>query len=493
MFNHDFWPTPPEIAQRMIDLVDPSGKTILEPSAGMGSIVIQLKKSGAKVIACENEERLRRVLEHECEVIEDDFFQLTSERISHIHAIIMNPPFRNADRHIQHAWDICPSGCKIVALCNTSLIENKYSSTRKILNTIIDDYGYSEDWGKCFSTAERETEINVSMIYLRKPGNEQEEYSEFFLDEEPDDQGIEGIMQYDAIRDIVNRYVAAVKLYDEQIQVGIKMRALIDIFPTYNDINGKEQKMKYISCNPEKVSEYKSDFKKGLQKRAWKFIFDKLDMHKHSTRGLKEDINKFVEQQCNIPFTMKNIYRMLEIVIGTTGSRMDKAMLEVFDKLTKHYDENRYHVEGWKTNSDYLVNQKFIINNICSAMAGAGKINFDFYRNGELLEDLSKALCYMTGKRYEDTMTLQDTCRGYKYNRGEYKEEHTNTPPVYGELFDWEFFQVRAYKKGTMHFKFKDENVWYQFNKNIARIKGYPLFEHNKKRNEFTSSYQTEM
>ena len=34
---------------------------------------------------------------------------------------------------------------------------------------------------------------------------------------------------------------------------------------------------------------------------------------------------------------------------------------------------------------------------------------------------------------------------------------------------------IRGYKKGTMHFKFKDERVWQMFNTEVARIKGWPL------------------
>lgn len=477
MFNMDFYPTPIDVAQRMIDLIDVSGKTILEPSAGYGSIVIELKKAGANVIACELDQRLRLIVEDECRVIADDFFTVSSEMISHVDAIIMNPPFRNADRHIQHAFDIAPQGCKIIALCNTATIENKYSSHRWRLNQLIDEHGYSLDWGTCFDDAQRQTGVNVSMVYLKKPGENGQSFDDFFMDDEPEDQNIQGIMRYDAVKDIVNRYVGAVKLYDDQIAVGVKMREMINIFPTYHNGKGVEEKMKYISCNPEKVNEYKIDFKKGLQKRAWKFIFDKLDMQKHSTRSLKEDLNKFVEQQVNVPFTMRNIYKMLEIVVGTTASRMDKAMLEVFDKLTTHYHENRYYVEGWKTNSHYLVNQKFIMNYMCGSAYSTGKIGYDFYRNGELIEDLSKALCYMTGKRYEDTYTLQDVVRGYKYMGVDGTNDEICKPPDFGEWFDWEFFEVKAFKKGTMHFKFKDVKVWEEFNYNVARIKGYPLYE----------------
>lgn len=38
------------------------------------------------------------------------------------------------------------------------------------------------------------------------------------------------------------------------------------------------------------------------------------------------------------------------------------------------------------------------------------------------------------------------------------------------------------FKKGTGHFKFKDENVWALFNQNIARIKGFPLPESIKRK-----------
>src|SRR5205085_8597927 len=95
-------------------------------------------------------------------------------------------------------------------------------------------------------------------------------------------------------------------------------------------------------------------------REGWKFIFEKLNMQKYSTKGLREDLNRFVEQQSHIPFTMRNIYRMLEIVIGTQSARIDKAVLEVFDKITKYHDDNKLGLEGWKSNCHYLLTKKFI-------------------------------------------------------------------------------------------------------------------------------------
>lgn len=48
----------------------------------------------------------------------------------------------------------------------------------------------------------------------------------------------------------------------------------------------------------------------------------------------------------------------------------------------------------------------------------------------------------------------------------------------YGEWYECHFFKYKGYKNGNMHFEFRDEKVWENFNKAVARIKGYPLPEY---------------
>ena len=255
----------------------------------------------------------------------------------------------------------------------------------------------------------------------------------------------------------------------------------------------------------------RSNFKKDLQREAWKFIFAKMDMQKYSTRALIEDINKFVETQTQIPFTMRNIYKMLEIVVGTTGQRMDKALSVVFEKLTMHTHENRYHVEGWKSNSHYLLNRKFIIPNMCYQdqrwYKGQDKIQGTWGSNFDLMEDVVKALCYFTGDNYDSFGSLNkhisykyklrhghkieffnhaDGYNGYMPRQAELNKEGIKSTvetyePIYGQQFDWSYFRVRAYKKGTVHFEFKEQKTCDLFNKHIARILGYPLYESQPK------------
>src|SRR5690606_24958183 len=47
----------------------------------------------------------------------------------------------------------------------------------------------------------------------------------------------------------------------------------------------------------------------------------------------------------------------------------------------------------------------------------------------------------------------------------------------WGKWFEWGFFRIRCYKKGTVHFEFREEKDWIAFNQKVAKIKGYPLPE----------------
>jgi methylase of polypeptide subunit release factors len=503
MFNADFYPTPENVILQMLEGYDLTNKIILEPSAGKGNIVDFLKNNGAaEVIACENNEDLKKILATKCKVIADDFLTVQSHQISHIDFIIMNPPFSADEKHILHAWDIAPAGATIISLCNLNTVKNAYSTERKRLESTIENFGEWEDLGDAFSDSERKTGVNIALIKIQKPGQSySKEFEGFFLDEDPEEDQFNGIMSYNVVRDLVNRYVAAVKLFDEQIEVGIKMNALTSGFYS-SDIA--------FSCTSNGQPALRNDFKKDLQKSGWNFIFKKMNMQKYATRGLREDINKFVEKQQNIPFTMKNIYRMLEIVIGTQESRMDKAILEAFDKVTSHHKDNRYNIEGWKTNSHYFLTKRFIMPRL-TEVGYSGEVKGNHSSNFEMVEDLIKSLCYILGENYGDKVGLDDTInypylllKDGKYVKDSYyndfdvviksrdlnsisdkQRQHPgseiqHTEINWGKWFNWGYFKVRAYKKGTMHFEFKDEKVWGTFNQRVAKLKGYPLYEHKK-------------
>lgn len=457
MFDLEFFPTPKAVALQMLEGYELAGKVVLEPSAGKGDLIDAAKEAGAEVIACEKNEDLRTICATKCKVLAADFFTLKAEDVSHVDIILMNPPFSNAEKHILHAYDIAPAGCVIIALCNLNTVKRpSYEERARLANLINENGGAWEDIGTPFKAGERFTGVEVAMIKFKKAADDYKtEFEGFFMEEDPEEEQENALMSYNVVRDLVNRYVAAVKLFDEQLNVGAKMHALT---------NGFYKSELAFSVSEDNKPKSRGEFKKDLQRSGWHFIFDKMNMQKIATRGLREDINAFVEKQTQVPFTMRNIYRMLEIVIGTTGQRMDKALLEVFDKLTQRYDENRYNFEGWKTNSHYLINEKFILPYV-ARVGYNGKMGISYNGHADIINDMIKALCYLTGSNYDElpSPTLEDFVR--------------QNEPAFGKWYSWGFFEIKGYKKGTMHFKFNSRKLWEQFNQRIAKIKGYPLPE----------------
>ncbi len=496
MFNPDFYPTPKEVIFQMLEGITISDKIILEPSSGKGDIIDYLNDNGAKeVLFCEINEDLQKISQHKGKFLIDDFLKLESSQISHIDLIVMNPPFSADEKHISHAFSIAPAGCKIIALCNAQTVLNPYSFSRKELKGNIDLYGHFQNLGDCFINSERSTGVEIGLVVLQKPGeNYSTEFEGFFLEDEEEPQG-DGIMSYNVVRDLVNRYVESIKIFDRQLEEAVKMNTLTRGYFSV--------KMGFDVTNDQKPIQ-RADFKKEMQKSGWNFIFNKMNMQKYSTQSMRDDINKFVETQTHIPFTMRNIYKMLEIVVGTTEQRMDKAIEVIFDKITLHHHENRFGLKGWKTNENYVLNQKFIVPNICYQDQRWYKGESNIQMNGSYtnsIEDMLKAICYITGDNYDSFTSLYSTATNkylffidgkmeacskswdnfsYFKNKAEKEgktfeiKEHN---PIYGQWFDWAYFRVKCFKVGTAHFEFKDKETWARFNQRVAKIKGFPLYE----------------
>jgi hypothetical protein len=474
MFNPDFFPTPPDVAALMLDPLDMRGKTVLEPSAGKGDLVREcLTRGAAEVLWCEKEPQLRDMLTSTpgCYYLGHDFLLVEAHQVSHADLIAMNPPVSADEAHILHAWEIAPPGCEIVALCNWNTVSDWRGNplttrpgtrVQQQLGYLIESYGSKENLGECFATAERPTRVSVGMVRLTKPGQRAsaaDEFDGFFLG--PDDieaQG-EGIIPYRRSRDIVNRFVEACRIYDEQVAAGVRLRTVLDGF------FGQELGLQ-VTVEGAPVS--RNRFRKELQKAAWQHVFAEFLPAQMATSQLAKDINSFVEQQSKIPFTERNLFRMLQIVAGTQDTRVDRAVEEAIDSLTKHTKENRFGVEGWVTNSGYMLNRRFIRSYMAELSWNGRGVNIKSYGSqSDEIRDLIKALCFITGRSYDEVA---------QPNKPE--GDGIFWP---GEWYQWGFFRFKPFKKGTVHFEFLDEEVWAAVNARYARIKGQVLPETHRR------------
>lgn len=487
MFDQEFYPTPKSVLDVMdIDCYD---KVVLEPSAGKGDIAKYCKSKGAReVLACEKVAELMTILSKHATIINDDFFNVKSENISHVDLIVMNPPFSNADKHILHAWEIAPEGVEIIALCNWETINNSYSRSRWQLNNIINNYGESMNLGRVFNDAERNTNVEIGLIRLFKPKISGNDLDDFYYDLD-NDIDHNGVIRYNEIRAVVNIYLSAVKCFDEVEAISDKLykSTNVELF----DNNGNKHKLSFgnrlsFTAGYNESFTTKKEFSKAFQMECWNYIFDRVNIQKYITKGVMEDINKFINSRKNYPFTMKNITKMLDIIIGTRDNIMNRAIEEAVDNFTKHTHENRFRVEGWKTNSGYLLNKKFIINNFANISYRKLQIK-DYYYPYEKFIDLIKALSYILGKDYSKLKSIQ-SASALKNEEGQFiTSDGKITNEVYkahkyndfepNKWYDWEFFEFKVFKKGTAHFKFKDLNDWATLNRAYAKIKGQVLPE----------------
>ena len=465
LFGQDFYPTPPEVAVEMLDPLDLRGKTVLEPSAGSGNLVREcLARGAAEVLWCEQEPQLQQLLGsiHGATPAHayQDFLKVHPADVSHVDLIVMNPPFSADEAHILHAWEIAPPGCEIVALCNWNTIEGHYRGKQLQLAHLVDAYGSKANLGECFTTAERPTKVNVGMVRLTKPGSRAgaDEFEGFFLGADDVEAQGQGLIPYRRSRDIVNRYVEACRIYDEQVEAGVRLRTVLDGF------FGQELGLQ-VTIEGAPVT--RNRFRKDLQKAAWKHVFAEFLPAQMATSQLSKDINSFVEKQSQIPFTERNIYRMLQIVAGTQEQRVDRAVEEAIDNLTKHTAENRYGVEGWVTNSGYMLNRRFIRAYMAEPSWSGKGVNVKTYGSqSDEIRDLIKACCFITSRSFDEVDQPEKTDGGLF---------------MAGQWYRWGFFRFRAYKKGTVHFEFLDDEVWAAVNARYARIKGQVLPEQHRR------------
>ncbi len=478
LFGPDFYPTPPDVAATMLDPLDLRGRTVLEPELGSANLALECLSRGAtKVVGCEIEPKLHSLLAGlpatragHIQLIGEDFLQLQAAGVATVDAIVMNPPFSAGARHLLHAWHIAPPGIPIVCLLNKGTLDHWHrGAARQELQPLIDAYGSVQQLGDCFRQAERTTSVQVTMVRLRKPAAEgsDSEFEGFFMGPDAVEAEGEGLISYSLARDLVQRYVGACRIFDEQLATAARLQALLNGVYAPKTVGRWATDPKSslaVMVTENGVPKAANQFRKDLQRQLWELVINKMGLERTATSGLEKDIAKFVEEQSHIPFTMRNIFHMLEIVVGTHEQRMDKAVMEVFEEFTKYTKDNRHFVEGWATNEQYLFGRKFIVNSLAEAEL-SGVVSIPWGGRRTQMADLIKALCSITGKSFE---AMKDPASGYR-----------NLTP--GEWHDWGFFRFKVFKKGTGHFEFKDLDDWARLNKRVASIRGWVLPEQMKR------------
>ncbi|MFE3146594.1 class I SAM-dependent methyltransferase [Streptomyces sp. NPDC059218] len=120
-FDQGWYPTPPSIVHDILERAAiTEGMSVLEPSAGTGSIVGPATGRGAVVDCVEIDQRRIHVLREQGaarQVTEADFLDLDPVDREHgYQRVLMNPPFSTAVRHVMHALGFLDDDGTLIAV-----------------------------------------------------------------------------------------------------------------------------------------------------------------------------------------------------------------------------------------------------------------------------------------------------------------------------------------------------------------------------------------
>lgn len=519
LFDPEFYPTPKEIAIRMAVPYAERLQTarILEPSAGNGAILeaitssipfthtskdgrkytLEAKADRKRIYAIEKDPELKLILQQKgYRLLADDFLTYVPDH--HFDLIIMNPPFSHGDRHLLHAWEVLHHG-DIACLLNTETIRNPYTATRQRLAALIAEHGNVEQLGAAFKHADNTTDVDVVLVRLHKERPADSQFSlngGTFTKENTPDFGTlaAGSSQVEVSRGL-DAYLRAWAMTKEKaadfIRAFQQLRLYADAF-----LKQTEEENRYafhdnsqniyvlllkdlLGRNDENTAEQAYDhFIDEAKHTAWNRIISEMGLEKYMTGAMQETMRTFRAAQASAELNKANIMQLFQMLMASIGNIMDRCVSDVYDLFTNYYDGNTSCEEGWKTNKRYKANRKVIIP--CCAEAGfmPQKYGYDkFFTTNYLrrLEDIDKAMCWLTGQNYEKlddkpcqnitgpgpeqarTMTIDATIRSIRVGDQDWHESA--------------FFRVKAFKKGTVHLEFKDEALWAKFNQTVNKDK----------------------
>lgn len=469
MYNKNYYPTPTYIINSMLRPIEGTIRrsTILEPSAGMGAICDALRFRGAStssIFTCEIEPEMQATLKGKgYKVLNGDFLELSGAM--QFDLIVMNPPFDRGDAHLLKAWEIMRNG-KIICLLNEETIKNPHTAARRELADIIQKHGTVEYLGPAFESAARKTSVGVALVRLEKKS--EQSGTEFNLNSSAKVQDIE-LNSDTGEMERANYVDALVRSYEKGIETTAALYRAMKDFQLYTSVftsSSEARKMVAAFFEAAQDSGYvaaHNGFAMQFQRLAWNAIFDKTRVSGLMTTKVREKFDTWRQEAGGTDLNRENIVLLFEALMQQKGQIGDEIIVEAFDKLTLYSPKNRQNFkESWKTNSAYMVSDKFILGYVVDSSWGYLRLTHG--RHGaDLLNDVDRALCILSGKNFEDVNQTARAISAWCDNKTKPEES--------------EFFTFKCYLKGSVHFKFKDEALRAAFNRRACQAKGWQLPE----------------
>jgi hypothetical protein len=211
------------------------------------------------------------------------------------------------------------------------------------------------------------------------------------------------------------------------------------------------------------INAAKAEFSKHHRNKSWHKVFARMEFHKWLDQKQRNEFIRDIDRNGHIPFTKDNIKGTLHNIFEQRQRLFEQSVANVFDELTRYYDGNANHVEGWKTNDNYKINRKIIFPYGCSFDRDFRKFSTRYGGSVDIYNDLDRVLCVLTGRDFSTCETIGEALRRIFDILG-----YNVKSPFINET-ESRFFEIKFFMKGTVHLTFKDVKDWELFNKTAAK------------------------
>lgn len=470
-FDPEFFPTPRRIITKMLAKVSGDAVYFLEPSAGRGDIAEAIRKRGeysrwgdtnrCKVECIESSPDLAAILvQKEFPVVGHDW--LTYDGVSYYDAIVMNPPFSNGVGHLLRAWDFLHSG-EIVCLLNAETVTNPYTEERKRLAALIAQHGHTEDLGACFQDADRASDVCVVLVYLKKTAEDDRvELWETGTEERQVDDLLDE-SNLPAVRDVLTNKQ---RFYDEAnrhmllaFQHARKAATFLEANGIHLSGHGERERYDDILKHSmsSSVGHNRAEFMRLHRKDAWLSVFAMMQFHRWLDKKQTDELIRDVSQNSHFPFTAENIKGTLENILLQRRKLFEQSAWNVFEALTKYFKGNTNHTEGWKSNDGFKVNRKLVFP---YGVRYEKLFGFSLWYNSNAIDiynDLDRVLAMLDGRSFDHIRRI-----GVVMDEAIRQDKHTP------RTLTSTYFEIRYFKKGTVHLKWLRYDLLEKFNVTAA-------------------------
>lgn len=464
--EQQFFPTPFEVAiqvkNKSHELVK-HPQEIVDTSAGKGDLLKTFANRydwKLKKYAIEIDSELRLILKEDYIVIGSDFFAFDDPM--EFDVVVMNPPFKRGAEHALRGWNfVKPDGC-IVGLLNAETLRNPCTKERRRLLNLIEEHGGWKSLGSAFSKAERPTDVEVVMFWMKKPEKVLDpnnfKFSGNFTPPDPEVFAKfkeNPLVSADAITALVGQYKTCAGLLQVKIQCQSELNFHLSGLSDHKRSDDK------VHVKLDYMSELQD-----LKYRMWWTIFDMTKMCEGLTSDFRKKFDHEIASAVHMEFNRGNILELLAGFFANKNQIFIDACCYVFDRGTAYYEKNKIHPEGWKTNSGWKLNKRIIIPSWGIQVGWTGE-------GWQLSHGSSARIFYSDLDQVLETLSEGQ----YKTNRGflSMLHDHSRNDRIIeaGQWVQLGAYKVRLYKKGTVHIEFTDAYLLEDLNAIVAKERNW--------------------